>query len=251
MPDWIKLNSEQLNPMDIHSPNEGPKTLKAEDQKPLVEIKLSDSGDSVVLRTKARIDRKRGGFLGIGHQLWRGLRWALGIDVKKIEREQAEHGFDKGVDTLVEDLAYGIMTASDFFEKLDTIRKAGSQLQKTSTEHSGGAPESSNLTERFGENLSLCLLALKRESPVLFEQSVARLAKMSENLHKEISLLNFAASIQNCQKGTTAQDFNDRNASFQAYKAEIDALIDELLTKPSAAPSAESAPQISNVGRIN
>ena len=251
MPDWVKLNRDQLTPADVHTPDKGLTMLKGEDQRPLVELKLSDSGDTVVLRTKARIERKRGGFLGIGHQLWRGLRWVLGINVKKIEREQAEHDFDKGVDTLVEDLAYGVMTARDFFDKLDEVGKAGVKLQATTAKHSSGTPTSRELTQRFGDNLSLCLLALRRESPNLFEQVMARLSRMSEGLEKEIFLLNCAASIRNNHKSVITEDFNTRRAAFHAYKVQIDALISELWTKPSAARSAEPALQMSNVGRIN
>lgn len=251
MPDWIKLGREQLTPEGVYARDRGLTQPQPEGQKPLVEIKLSSSGDSVVLRTMARIDRKRGGFFGIGHQFWRGLRWMFGINVKTIEKEQDEHDFDKGVDTLVEELAHGLMTKRDFFDKLDDIGKAGARLQATSARHSLGAPTSRELTQRFGDNLSLCLLGLRRESPKLFVEVMASLKHFSAALEKEMMFLNFTASIRNNHKSVITEDFNNRRATFHAYKTQIDALVEEHWSKPSAARPVEAAPQVSNEGRIN
>ena len=250
MPDWIKLNREQLIPTGACPPNKESTTQQAQGQKPLVEIKLSDSGDTVVLRTKARIDRKRGGFLGFGHELWRGMRWLFGVNVKKIEREEAEHGFDKGVDTLVEELACGLMTSRDFLDKLGAISKAEAKLQALNNKDSKGAPTYRELTQRFGDNLSLCLLALRRESPTLFVQVIERLKKMSGDLEKEIWLLDCAASIRNNHKSVITEDFNNRRAAFHTYKIQIDALVGELWPERSDV-NPEKAMAQTDVGRHN
>lgn len=247
MPDWVKLSLEQLVSADATSAKTST-TSKTASEKPAVEIKLSSSGDTVELRTHARIDRKRGGFLGIGHKLWRFTRWLFGDNVKQIEQDREKHGFDKAVDTLVEELAEGLMHKSDFLEKLDEIGAAGGKLQKTCAKHSLDVPTNHELAERFGDNLTLCLLGLRRESPTLFARVMASLEHLSGKIEPDVLLSEYDDTGH---KNAVKEEFHDPRATLKAYKAQIDPLVEKLWIKPRAAFQAMSALQASKEGGIN
>ena len=250
MPDWVKLTLEQLTSADAYASAKTPTASKAASEKPAVEIKLSSSGDTVELRTHARIDRKRGGFLGIGHKLWRLTRWLLGdkVTVKTIEQDREKHSFDKAVDTLVEDLAEGLMDKSDFLNKLDEIGRAGGKLQKTCAKHSLDVPTDHELAERFGDNLALCLLGLRRESPTLFRRVMANLEFLSAKIEPDVLLSKYSDTGH---KNAVKDGFHDPAETLKAYKTQIDPLVEKLWVKPRAAFQAMSALQASTERNIN
>lgn len=250
MPEWIRLSLEQLTSPDAYVSAKTPAASKTASEKPAVEIKLSSSGETVELRTHARIDRKRGGFLGMGEKLWRLTRWIFGdnVTVKNIERDREKHSFDKAVDTLVEELAEGPMHKSDFLRKLDEIGRAGGMLQKTCAKHSLDVPTNPELAERFGDNLALCLLGLRRESPALFRRVMANLEHLSGKMEPDLLLSKYSDTGH---KNAVKEEFHDPRATLKAYKAQIDPLVEKLWIKPRVAFQAMSALQASKEGGVN
>ncbi len=245
MPEWVQLNRSQLMPAGADQSS----TTKVEDEKPLVEFRQSKTGDRIELRTQARIDRKRGGLLGIGHALWRNLKLGLGIDSKNTQREQAEHRFDKSVNTLVEDLAQGIVTKRDFIDKLDEIRSAAATLTETSPDSSGQDASQKYFADRFGKNLSLCLLAIGNQNPLMCLRVIDTLKLRSDDMKMEDYTSKF---IQNAAFETTIDTKEmraDRNTAFKTYTDTIDSVLAETTSimvqalgpRPAAQPANPSA----------
>lgn len=248
MPDWIKLSLKQINSDNAYASAKTSTASNAVSQKPAVEIRLSDSGDAVELRTHARIERKRGGIFGIGHWLWRNTRWLFGNNVKQIERDREKHSFDKAVDTLVEDLAQGLMDKHDFLKKLDEIGRAGGKLQKTCAKHKLDVPTNHQLAQRFGDNLALCLLGLRRESPKLYGRAMATLEHLSGKIEPDVLLSKYNDTGH---KNAVKEEFHDPAETLKAYKAQIDPLVEKLWVKPRVAFQAMSALQASKEGCVN
>jgi len=237
MPEWSRLNRDQLTANTEFLPLPADSTFKTKDGRPLAEIKTKASGQ-IELRTKARIDRSRGGFMGIGHAVARNTKLAFGVVQAK--REDAEHGFDKSVDTLIEDVANGPMPTVGFLRKLLQIRKAGIELQATNAAHATGAPASNDPTERFGENLLLGLLAVRQHDPAKARLVLAKLGVLSDGLQLRIDRLESALTAAQVRNGAAAYRQLDgprsKMESLKAYVAELNTIRDALVYEEFGPP---------------
>jgi len=253
MPEWSRLNRDQLTANTEFVPLPADTTFKAKDGRPLAEIKTKASGQ-IELRTKARIDRSRGSFMGIGHSLARNAKLAFGV--AKAEREEAEHGFDKSVDTLIEDVANGPMPTVGFLRNLLQIRKAGIELQATNAAHATGVPASDDPVKRFGENLLLGLLAVRQHDPAKGRTVLIKLGLMSDGLQLRIDRLESALTA--AQARDVAADnqklrlVRTKLESLKAYVAELNTIRDALVYeefRPAEAPDDGDAemPEVPDV----
>ncbi len=237
MPEWSRLNRDQLTAGTEFVPVPTETTFKTTQGRPLAEIMTTLSG-KLELRTKARIDRQRGGLLGIGHSVARNTKLAFG-NVQAI-REDAEHGFDKSVDSLIEDVANGAMPTVGFLRKLVQIDRAGAKLEATDAAHATGVPASDNPVKRFGENLLLGLLAVRRHDPAKGRMVLIKLGLLSDALQLRIERLDAALTMAQARDAaaTNRQLHTARTKldSLKAYVAQLNTIRDALVIEEFGLP---------------